>query len=64
MNTLRMFVAGGVWMVDWADTPEAAKVRDLFGTTQIPTPYLQAAPAHRVQADLERRNPQYTVRPA
>jgi len=61
-NTLVVFDGSGNWMVDWKHTPEAAKIRGLFGgTTILPTPYTTLVAVSEVIVNLKQRNPQYAV---
>ena len=61
-NTLVVFDANGNWMVDWKNTPEAAKIARMFGgTTVLPTPYTPLVAASEVMARVKKLNPQYKV---
>lgn len=44
----------------WYATTEgrgAERIRQLFGTTTLPTPFLPSVPAEEVAAEIRRRNP-------
>jgi len=60
-DTLLVFDTKGNWMVDWKHTPEAAKIRGLFGGTVLPTPYTTLVAVSKVISAVKQRNPQYAV---
>jgi len=60
-NTLVVFDTNGNWMVDWAHTPEAAKIRSLFNGTVLPTPYTTLVAVSKAISAIKQRNPQYAV---
>jgi F420-dependent methylenetetrahydromethanopterin dehydrogenase len=47
-------------MVTWHGT-EAARIRELFGTTTLPTAFTANADGIRVRTEIEKRNPGYVV---
>ncbi len=55
-NTISLYVEGGVWQAEWTG-PFAARVKELFGTAIIATPYLAVADGLRVAAEVRGRNP-------
>lgn len=60
-NTLHVMPAGDCWAVEWANTSEAARIKNLFGTTLVPTPFMRIADGQTVANHVARLNPQYTV---
>ena len=61
MKTLRLKKGPDAWYVDFAETEQAARIRDLFGTTVIPTPFTASADAARVISAVAKLNPGYAV---
>lgn len=49
------------WYADFARTPEADKMRELFGDTKVPTPFTPTYPAADVLRVVARHNPGYDV---
>jgi hypothetical protein len=60
-NTLVILDSNGNWMVDWQHTPEAAKIRSLFNSTVLPTPFTTLVAVSEVIATVRFKNPQYKV---
>ena len=58
---LNIIQADGCWAVDFAGTPEADEIRELFGATQVPTPFGLSFPYDSVRAFVQEKNPQYVV---
>ena len=55
-NGIELRRSGGMWIAR-STGPHAARVRDLFGTVDIPTPFLATAEAGVVLRTIERLNP-------
>ena len=51
-QTVKLFISNGSWCVDWQGTTEADSIQELFGTTQLPTPYLETMPGQGVALRL------------
>ena len=49
------------WVADMRHAPDAARIRALFGTTDIPTPYAPTMPEATVIRALGRLNPGVTI---
>lgn len=61
-HSLVIFKTSQCWMVDWAQTPEAGKIRSLFnGASILPTAFTALASVEDVLATLKSKNPQYAV---
>jgi hypothetical protein len=61
MGTIRLYQAADVWMADFSGAHDAAEIRDLFGTTALPTPYSARILSSVVQDAVRRKNPGYRV---
>lgn len=60
MNVIRIYRASDpdqTFMVDNSGASDAAEIRQLFGTDQIPTPYFGKYPAAKVVAAIRANNP-------
>ena len=57
---ITLTLRGDVWMARWHG-PEAALVRDAFGTDEIPTPYTAASDPALVLRAIATRNPRHEV---
>jgi hypothetical protein len=58
---ITLTLRGEHWMARWTG-PEAALVRDAFGTDEIPTPYTAASDPALVLRAIAGRNPRHEVR--
>lgn len=47
----------GTWIADSTQTPDAAKILDLFGSTLLPTAFCSPMLAKEVQARIAKLNP-------
>ena len=45
------------WVAEFAETSEAATIRELFGTTILPMPFTVRAERDRIVAEVEALNP-------
>jgi hypothetical protein len=61
-ETLRLVAGRDCWMVDYSETSEAERIRELFLTCLIPTPYGLSNHYTVVQNRIQTLNPQYDVR--
>lgn len=61
MTMIGLYKANGSWIADWSNSPRHAEIKDLFGTTHIPTAFTDKAAASAVIAEISRLNPNETV---
>jgi hypothetical protein len=59
-NTITLLRQGGMWYGNFAG-PDAVNIRNLFGTTLVPTPFQAEVNASRVYAAIQHLNPNKTV---
>lgn len=56
MTTITLSVSNGVWVSTWTGDDEA-RIRDLFGTNVVPTPFMEAASSATVLSEIKKHNP-------
>lgn len=61
METLHLSIVNGSWVCDFTGTKEEANIRNLFGTTMLPTPYTAKANPDAVIARIQERNPTFII---
>jgi len=60
-ETLVLVIVNGFWMADFIETSEAARIKQLFGSTLVPMPFTAEANREDVIANTAKKNPQYKV---
>lgn len=60
-GTVTLRVHDGEWVADWAGTTDADRIRGLFGTAILPTPFRAEIDGEEVRATIAGLNPGYTV---
>jgi hypothetical protein len=60
-ETLVLVIVNGFWVADFIETSEAARIKQLFGSTMVPMPYTAEANREDVIAIAQKQNPQYKV---
>lgn len=61
MDHITLYRANHCWIADMSRTADAATIRELFGTDQLPTPCTEQAPADMVLRMVSANNPHATV---
>lgn len=59
-DSIRLRRYDGIWHAT-SEGPGAQRIRELFGTVTIPTPFMATVPASTVLAEIQRRNPDVEV---
>jgi hypothetical protein len=60
MNKITLSPCNGTWIATFHGSEEG-NIRALFGTTSLPTPYLEGADPQTVLKEIGKLNPEYTV---
>ena len=58
MKVIKVYLEDGGWMTD--SVGDQATL-ELFGTTKLPTPFLEGTPVEKVVAVLQELNPEVTI---
>ena len=59
-NAIALYISGGQWHAQHLG-PYAREVRELFGTTVLPTPFSHICPAEDVLEEIQALNPRTVV---
>jgi len=60
MTTIKLMIEDGMWVAEWCGDEEA-RVRVLFGTNVVPTPFAARSDAEMVRGEIVRLNPNCNV---
>jgi hypothetical protein len=58
MKTIELLIIDGVWVVRY---PEEDRIKELFGSCNVPTSFPAHTPSDVVRQDVQRKNPTYKV---
>lgn len=60
-SKMRIVLMGDTWMCDSSQASDAHVIRDLFGTTLLPSSFRAPMPGHEVVERIQALNPEHIV---